>query len=636
MEAHQEDGSGPPPAFSNPHGGPHLKRPAMTMKQHSKSQVWRFTVQCFFGGIGLAVLTFVCFQLKLNLATTGFAFLMLIAVLSLMGSFIESFVVSIMAVGLLNYFFAQPLFSFRVEYPQDILAVMAFLTTSVIVSTLTLKMRKVVDDAQASQKALVDTIPALVWSAFPDGSRDFYSRRWLEFTGLSAQAASAEGWVVHPEDRAVVQDKWRAAIATGKPFEVEARGRSANGEYRWFLVRAEPLRDEAGAIVKWYGTNTDIEDRKRATDALRESEEQWREVFEHNPVMYFMIDSAGTVLSLNTFGAAHLGYTVDELVGQTVFNVFFEEDRQFMQRNVAVCLERVGQSHSWEVRKIRKDGTVIWVRENAKAVRRAGNRVIVLIACEDITESKRAENALQHARAELARVNRLTILGELTAVIAHEVNQPLTGLVSSGNACLHWLASDPPKLESARNSIQRMIDNAARAGEVISSIRAMVKKSLPRTDLLNINNAIMEVISLIEIEAQRNRVALQTELSNETPLVLGDRIQLQQVIINLLMNAIEAMSGSDQTQRYVLVGSRKDASGGALVEVRDLGVGLEGNAPDRLFDAFYTTKPDGMGMGLAVSRTIIEAHGGKLWASPNVPKGATFQFRLPADGDEAL
>lgn len=764
-------------------------------------------------------------------------------------------------------------------------------------SGLTTKVRKMADETQASLKALVDTIPPLVWSARPDGSHDFHSRRWLEFAGLSAAAAGGDGWatVFHPQDRAVVLHKWRAAVATGQAFEVEARGRSANGEYRTLLVRAEPQRDERGTIVKWYGSSTDIEDSKRATDALRVSEEQWREIFEHNPVMYFVIDPTGTVLSVNASGAGQLGYTVGELVGQSVLRVFFEEDRDAVQKNVAACLEELGHSHSWEIRKVRKDGTVLWVRENAKAVRRADGKLIVLVACEDITERRRTEDALrlseavmahaqrlarigsysytnsfsgetsawdtaehwsaelwriadfdpsagipaaerlfsrihpddrqrmvdanmqvvenrkpldityryfrangelrilhslatlivengvatrlvgatidvteqvkgteelrrsreflaeaqkvshtgsfgwrvasgeitwseetfrifgcdramtptlellqerthpddrarlqrllerapqdgkdwefehrllmpdgsvkylrvvahavksasddlefvgavmditaariaeedlQQTRAELARVTRVTTLGELTAAIAHEVNQPLTGLVSSGNACLRWLAGETPNLGAARRAVERMVSDGARAGEVIRRIRSLVRKSPPRRDWLNVNDAIKEVVALIRTEIQRNGVSLQTQLSSDLPLILGDRIQLQQVILNVMMNAIEAMSGVDQAQRNLLVVSVKDGLDAVVVDVRDSGVGLDRTAPDRVFDAFFTTKPDGMGMGLAISRTIIEAHGGELSATSNSPRGAIFRFRLPTGGEE--
>jgi PAS domain S-box-containing protein len=383
-----------------------------------------------------------------------------------------------------------------------------FLGVSAIVVTTFLALKN-----QSAQKALQraeETIPGLVWSALPNGSRDFHSQSWLNFTGLSAEDAAGDGWAAfyHPEDRAAVVDKWRLAVATGEPFEAEGRGRSANGEYRSMLLRAAPLRDKGGTIVKWYGLTTDLEDLKRAMEELLQ------------------------------------------------------------------------------------------------------------------------------ARTEVARVARVTTLGELTAAIAHEVQQPLTGLVSSGNACLRWLSKETPNLEAARRAVERIINDGIRAGEVVSRIRALVKKSPTRRDWLNINDTIREVIELIRSEVQRNRISLQTELSNDVPLALGDRIQLQQVILNMIMNAIEAMSGVSQAHQELSVASMKDGSNGVLVAVRDSGPGLDSTVLDRLFDAFYTSKSDGMGMGLAISRTIVEAHGGQLWATPNVPRGAIFQFRLPTDGEE--
>jgi len=355
----------------------------------------------------------------------------------------------------------------------------------------------------------------------------------------------------------------------------------------------------------------DVEDRTRATEALRASEEYWREVFEHHPVMYFMIDPAGTVLSVNANGAAQLGYAVAELVGQPVSNVFFAEDRALARRNVALCLATPGQSNSWELRKIRKDGTVLWVRENAKAMRRADGQVIVLVACEDITERKRAEEELQRARAELARVSRVTTLGELTAAIAHEVNQPLTGLLSSSNACLRWLAEDEPHLEAARRALERIIRDGRRAAEVISRIRDFVKKSPPRMDRVNINLAAQDVVSFVRTELHRNHVSLHTRLADDLPPVLGDRIQLQQVILNLIMNANEAMSTIVDGPRELLISSTKNASNDVLLTVSDTGPGFDGAKPEDIFEPFYTTKPEGMGIGLAVSRSIIEAHGGR-------------------------
>jgi PAS domain S-box-containing protein len=499
-----------------------------------------------------------------------------------------------------------------------------------------------------------------------------------------------------------------------------------------------------------------IEDHGHAAEVVRGGEPQWRHVFEHNPAMYFMVDAAGSVVLVNTFGAAQLGYAVSELVGQPILNLVFEEDREFVQENIAVCLAAPGQSNTWEARKVRKDGAVRWTRENARAMPWSGNQLTVLMACEDITEryaaepessrlaaivassddaivsktlegivtswnagatnifgyeaeemigqpiirivppelheeeaqilmrlqrgerlqhyettriakdghrvdisltvsplfnksgkvvgaskvarditaARQAEAELQQARAELVRVARVTTLGELTAAIAHEVNQPLTGLVNSGNACLRWLASEPPNLDAARQSVERMISAGTRAAEVISRIRALAGKSPPRRDRLNISDMIKEVIALIGGEVQRNHISLQTDLSNDVPPVLGDRIQLQQVILNLILNAIEAMSGVSQLRRELSIASVKDGPNGVLVIVRDSGTGVDETALHRLFEAFYTTKADGMGIGLAVSRTIIQDHGGRLWATPNTPQGAIFQFALPAHGAE--
>jgi len=252
----------------------------------------------------------------------------------------------------------------------------------------------------------------------------------------------------------------------------------------------------------------------------------------------------------------------------------------------------------------------------------------------DLTSRKRTEAELEEARTELLRVARVTSLGELTAAIAHEVNQPLTGLVNSGNACLRWLAGDQPNLEAARQSVERMISSGKRAAEVVGRIRALAGKSPAVKDRININDTIAEVIALIGGEIERNRIPLQTRLSKDIPFVLGDRIQLQQVVLNLILNAVEAMSSVDQLSRNLSVTSAIDESNGVLVTVQDSGIGFDGTAPERLFEAFYTTKAHGMGMGLAVSRTIIRAHGGRLWATSNVPRGAIFQFSLAAEGEQ--
>jgi PAS domain S-box-containing protein len=494
---------------------------------------------------------------------------------------------------------------------------------------------------------------------------------------------------------------------------------------------------------------------QRATEALRRSEEQWKAVFEHNPVMYFMVDAEGTVLSVNTFGAAQLGYPVSELHGHPVLKVFFAEDRDLVRKSVEVCLTNIGKTHSWEIRKVRKDGSAIWVRENAKAVRQLDGGLIVLIACEDITVRKQAEDALRqsqsylaeaqrlsqtgsfgwrvatgeiiwsdetfrifgHARApsvsldsvfqrihpedrarvrqtvdrassdgrdfdhgyrlrmtdgsikhvhatahavtdtsggiefvgavtditarrqaeeklheaqaELAHVARVTALGELAASIAHEVNQPLAAVVAHAAACRRWLDRDPPNLEEARGTVQSIIKDGNRAGEVIQHVRALVNKTVGQKTPLDINEVVNDVITLLHYELASHRISLRMELAPALCPVLGDRIQLQQVILNLVINGIEAMQPVTDRRRELAIRTRQDDAGKILVEIRDCGIGLAGGNASRLFEAFFTTKSDGMGMGLSICRSIVESHGGRLSASGHAGPGATFQFVLP-------
>jgi C4-dicarboxylate-specific signal transduction histidine kinase len=249
-------------------------------------------------------------------------------------------------------------------------------------------------------------------------------------------------------------------------------------------------------------------------------------------------------------------------------------------------------------------------------------------AVTDITERKRSEEALEKVQAELAHVTRVATLGEMTASIAHEINQPLGALVNNAGACLGWL--DAENLEEARNSVALVMDDAQRASEIITRIRALVKKASPQRDWLDINQTIREVIALAQSEVQRNRIALQTQLSGDMPLVFADRIQLQQVMLNLMMNAIEAMT-QVSGPRELLISSAVDDAKDVVVVVRDSGAGLDSKSLERLFEPFYTTKPQGMGMGLAICRSIIEAHGGQLWATANRDRGASFHFSLPTD-----
>jgi len=360
-------------------------------------------------------------------------------------------------------------------------------------------------------RSVVETIPAMTFATLPDGSNTFVNKRWTEYTGLSVERTSGAGWerAIHPEDLERHSEKWRVSLTTGLPFEDEARfRRAAGGEYRWFLARGLPLRDSHGKIIKWYGTLTDIEDRKRA-----------------------------------------------------------EQEREKMRQ------------------------------------------------LED----------------DLAHINRVSMLGEMAASLAHEIKQPITAAITSANSCKEWLVHEPPNLDRALAAVTRIDQYGNRAAEIIDRIRSFYRKSSPRREEVDVNEVIREIFTLLHTEATRYSIVLRPELSAQLPKIQSDRVQLQQVFMNLMLNAIEAMkeSGGELTVRSEYQDSQ------LVLSVSDTGVGLPTEKVDQIFSAFFTTKPQGSGMGLAISRSIVESHGGRLWATANDGRGATFHFIVPAEITES-
>ncbi len=610
-------------------------------------------------------------------------------------------------------------------------------------------------DREEQLRRVINTIPAHAWSTTAEGTVDFINERLLEFTGYTVKDLQGWQWemVVHPEDQQRMIDIWSVALASGKPMEAELRLRRADGSFRWFLARNVPLRNEAGTIVKWYGTGIEIEDRKRvesqlrrkeaylaeaqrlsrtgsfgwkvatgelhwseqtyqifgydsstpsslalvrertypedrahveqilarasvagenfdtehrllmpdgtvkylhvvarglaessgdlefvgaviditpakqAEEALRKSEEQWRDVFENNPTMYFMVNAVGTILAINPLGAEHLGYTVTELIGQSLLRVVCESDGEAALRNVAECLAQIGQSRTWEGRKVCKDGTVIRVRETAKAVLRSEGP-IVLIASEDTTEQKKTEEALREAQMELAHINRINTMGELTASLAHELNQPFTAAVTNAAACVQWITREPPNLDRAREAALRSVSDGRRAGAIISKIHSLFKRVGPERVSVNINDVVREMLFLLQAQAKQYSISVRTQLDDTLPPILGDRVQLQQVMMNLIVNSMEALK-EVEGKRELLIQSQKTENCHLLLSVLDTGVGLPPHQEAQIFEAFFTTKPHGIGMGLRISHSIIEEHGGRLWAEANRPRGAVFHLTLP-------
>ena len=316
--------------------------------------------------------------------------------------------------------------------------------------------------------------------------------------------------------------------------------------------------------------------------------------------------------------------TVEAIIQRT-----HPEDRERVQRFIERA-SRDGGDWDVEHRLLLPDGAVKSLHVVVHAVRDQAGVLSFVGAVMDVTAAKRAEEAVQAAQAELAHVARMTTLGELTAWIAHEVNQPLAGIVTNGTACLQWLGQKSPALDEARSSVEDMISDAQRAGDVILEIRALSRKTAPKRAPLDINDLIQGVVRLVTREAQAQGASVRLELAPALPAVVGDRVQLQQVVINLVINAIQAMASVTARRRELSIRSRQNEAGHVLVEVADSGHGIGSTNLDQLFKAFFTTKPAGMGMGLSICRSIIEAHGGNVWATDNTPSGAVFHFTLPA------
>jgi PAS domain S-box-containing protein len=487
---------------------------------------------------------------------------------------------------------------------------------------------------------LVENMPAMAGVLLPDGSHPYLTNQWQEYTGLSVAKTDLEGWrrVVHPEDVDLYAQNFRAAAAARKPFDNELRlRRAADGEYRWFLVRISPLCDGRGNIVKWHGVMTDIQDRKRAEEATRRSEKELRDVLEQVPGMVFAVvedGRYGRYSYVSTQWYDYTGLSEAETINGGWQNAIHSEDTEQHMKKYQIAVAE-GQPFESEVRLRRAaDGQYRWFLIRVTPLRdEAGNVVKWYGFISDIEDRKRAEQERERLRkleAELAHMNRVSTMGELTASIAHEINQPLTVVVSNANACARMLSTASPDLDEVRLAVGDIADYGRRASEVLARIRGQLKKSASAKSSLNIGDVIVEVLPLLRGELEKRRTKLDTHLQSNLPLVLGDRIELQQVLINLLMNGIESMSSIMDRPRVLTVQSRIVESGEVEVAVRDCGVGISVNQMRSLFDPFFTTKPGGMGMGLPISRSIIEAHGGKLWASSNASCGATFQFTLPA------
>ena len=471
-----------------------------------------------------------------------------------------------------------------------------------------------------------------------------FQKSFLDYFGSVNETRSACGRAMQRRDRVIIED-----VLADPDFEPH-RQIAASAGFR--AVQSTPLFSRSGEPLGMISTHfrqphrpsghdlrfTDLYarlageliERQRAEEALGASEERFRRYFELGLIGMAMTSPAKGILEVNDELCVMLGYERSELMKKTWAEMTHQDD---LAADVAQ-FDRVTageiDGYTLDKRWIRKDDRVIDTIMSAKCLRRADGSVDYFVGLvQDITERKRSEEALRAAQAQLAHMARVTTMGELTSSIAHEVNQPLAAVVTNGDACLRWLGNDPPNLDKARLSVAGIIKEGNRAGEIIQRVRALAKKTPPQKTMLGVNEAIEEVIGLVGAELARHQVLLLKELMSDLPTVFGDRVQLQQVILNLIANGIEAMEPVTDRPRELSIGSRATEDGRVLISVSDCGTGIGPESVDHLFEAFFTTKQEGMGLGLSISRTIVEGHGGRLSAIANKPYGATFQFTLP-------
>ena len=428
--------------------------------------------------------------------------------------------------------------------------------------------------------------------------------------------------------------KHRETLDAHLPFrDFELARPTPGGGKRYVSVSGLPVFDKEGRFVGYRGVGRHITERMRAEQALRKSEARFRKFVDHATDTFMLHNQDGIVLDVNRNACESLGYSRDELIGMTPFD--FDADLNTVTWQRYGERLKAGDIVTFESRHRRKDRTLFPVEIRVREFCQGGPRLFISLS-RDITERKRAAEAFRERQGELTHANRVATMGQLTASVAHEVSQPLAATLTNAQAALRWLSSQPPNLEEVRQTLDHIVNDAKRGAEVIDQIRALIRKAPARKDSIDINNTILDVIALTRSEVLRHGVSLQTDLTTGLPLIKGDRVELQQVILNLILNAVEAMSCLDEEARELRISTNTDTSNGVLFAVRDTGPGLETTSEDRLFEAFYTTKPDGMGMGLAICHSIIETHGGRLWVTANEPRGAVFQFTLPSEQDESV
>jgi PAS domain S-box-containing protein len=518
-----------------------------------------------------------------------------------------------------------------------------------------------VDDSHKAEQALreserqlgllIDTIPALVWCCSPIGALSYLNKRMVDYTGMrlnssdlladeSRPSPTMEA-ICHPDEIDELRRRWFHSVRTGEAYSMRYRLRRADGVYRWVDARAEPLRDSDGRIAHWYGVCVDVDERQQAEEALRGTERQLRLLIDAIPALVWCATPDGepsylnkrivdfTGMELNSF--EHLrGGSLGALARRAIVHPDELAELELFWSHAV----QSGAALSMRHRLRRVDGVYRWVELRAEPLLNDDGDIVQWYGvCVDIEDETRMQDELRAAQAKLSRASQAAGLAELSASIAHEVNQPLAAVIANSYACQRWLSTELPNLQRARVTIERIIRDANGAADVVSRIRALFKQTVSTRDAVNLNDVIIEVCNLIGDDVAKKNIVVEVDLERNLPWTLVDRVQMQQVLVNLTRNGIDAMESNTESPKSLLIRSRRDGANEVLVEVRDRGCGVED--VERIFEPFFTTKESGMGMGLAICRSIIEAHDGQLRVTKNEPRGTTLTFTLPAYSGES-
>lgn len=492
------------------------------------------------------------------------------------------------------------------------------------------------NDERLMLRRIVDSTPALMHTARPDGSLDFVNQTWLEFFGQPIEKVLGWEWTsfIHPDDVEAFVQKWRHSIATGESFQGIARVRRADGAYRWMLHNKLPMRDEHRVIIKWNGSSIDIEEReragitkaKRAQERIQQSERELRTIVEALPAFVGTALPDGSLDFISQSWVDYTGVPKEQWKGSGWLSVLHPDDRDCVMANWQAALA-AGTSLEHELRFRRADGTYRWFLNCSFPVRDdEGNVIKWYGVLFDIDDRKRDEDHLRDTRIKLTKASRIATVAELSASIAHELNQPLMSVFANAQAAKRWLAASPPNLVETNASIDRILRDARGADETMQHIRALFKHKSFNKKEASVSDMMGEALRLVREDPNKHDVSIERDFDEDLPKVSVDPIQIQAVFVNLISNAIEATEVCRPTS-IVRVHAAVTDQNEVLIQVIDNGPGVDD--PQSIFEPFLTTKEKGMGIGLAVSRSIVEAHGGSLWAENNPGGGATFCVALP-------